>query len=384
MKASNFKLTLIIACCFMVLILLMVAAGKNNNKAKHQTDNSLLVNTNVEVSRLNIQPQYLRKRSIFGQVQSEQLVDLAFEQTGALESLLIEEGDRVEKNQLLAKLDKKRLNARQQELNASLKRAKADSRLTKLSQDRIKNLVDKGLESNQALDEANARYESSIALTEEIQAQLNSLEIETEKSELRSPFSGQIITQFADIGAVVNSGQTIYQLLNNENLEVKFGLPQQTAFNLNEAKHVKLFFDNDEISAQLKTIEANRGAATRTIDAIFTIYPDDNLAIVSGDLIRLEVYLPKEIDGAWIPISALTSSVRGLWSLFVLDPETNTINNRMVSVEHIESEFAYVRGAIKDNEIYVINGVHRLASGQKVNKPSYVELNRTSTHLKEI
>jgi len=60
-----------------------------------------------------------------------------------------------------------------------------------------------------------------------------------------------------------------------------------------------------------------------------------------------------------------------LWRVFVLSNEKNTtLEARIVEVVYTDGNNAFVRGALKDGEIYVNEGTHKLAPGQMVSIPS--------------
>jgi hypothetical protein len=94
--------------------------------------------------------------------------------------------------------------------------------------------------------------------------------------------------------------------------------------------------------------------------------------MVSGDLVSLTVDIPIQTSGAWVPISALASAVRGLWTLYVVDANS-TIQTRLVSIEYANKTKAFVSGAINDGEQVVVSGIHRLVPLQTVT--NVVEVN---------
>ena len=75
--------------------------------------------------------------------------------------------------------------------------------------------------------------------------------------------------------------------------------------------------------------------------------------------------------GAWLPVSALSNGLRGLWRVFVLsDGQPLKLQARVVEVVYTDGNQAFVRGALKEGEMYVNEGTHKLAPGQIVSLPS--------------
>jgi hypothetical protein len=87
--------------------------------------------------------------------------------------------------------------------------------------------------------------------------------------------------------------------------------------------------------------------------------------MITGDLVSLTIDIPMSGQGAWIPISALASGVRGLWTLYIVD-ENQTIQTRLVSIVYADETKAFVTGAINQGEQVVISGIHRLVPQQQV------------------
>ena len=69
--------------------------------------------------------------------------------------------------------------------------------------------------------------------------------------------------------------------------------------------------------------------------------------------------------GFWVPVTALTESDRGLWGVYVVKDES-LVERRIVEIIHSESERAYVRGTLEDDDRIVRTGVQRLVPGQQV------------------
>ena len=295
---------------------------------------------------------------------------MAFEIYGVIEQIRNVEGERVRKGQILATLDEQRLFAQKKELDAVLLRAQADARLASLSANRTAELVKKRLEPEQRLDEAMAGLDAANALVNEVIAKHESLGVELQKSTLVAPFDGQLVQQLLDSGTVVSSGQPVFSLIAELDLEARIGLPTQSALVLNLGQSYALSYAGKTLPSILISLAKQRNQATRTVDALFKIDPQvaQKRYLISGDLVSLSVDVQMQKQGAWIPISALSNGVRGLWTLFVIDKSSGSqvIQARSVYVEYMEQDRAFVSGAIVQGELLVVSGLHRLTPNQLV------------------
>lgn len=369
-KPNRLLLAGITVVSFSLLVILMVFSG--NQSALALDENKLLViqQSKVEVSTINMQKNYIKPRVVFGQIGSVQQSDIGFELSGTLHQVIVIEGASVIKGQVLATLDISRLKARENELKSALASANANAKLAKLSAQRITQLVENNLEPQQRLDEVKAQLAVSNAATSEAQARLDSLKVELAKSSLVAPFAGQVVRQYLDTGTVLVLGQAVFSIIAQEALEARFGLPEQTAFGLTVGETRELAMYGQTFMAQVTSVAKQRNQATRTIDAIFTINSTSLSAqqkalMISGDLVSLTVDIPVQTSGTWVPISALASGVRGLWTLYVID-DNNIIQTRLVSIEYADKTKAFVSGAINEGEKVVVSGTHRLVPQQSV------------------
>lgn len=372
---------------FILLVVLMVFSGNRQAYAIDDDKLLLLQNAQVSVDIITMQNSFTKPRSIFGQIESTQQSDIGFELSGILSDIAVVEGAVVERGSILASLDVSRLQARKNELLSALGSAKAGAKLAKLSAQRVAELVQAKLEPQQRLDEVAAQLDAADAAVSEAKARLNSIQVELAKSVLTAPFSGQVVKRFVDKGTVLKAGDAVFSILAGDGLEAHFGLPEQTAFGLTVGQQINLKVANVDIPARVKSIAKERQLATRTIEAVFDIdtkalSEQQGKMLVSGDLVSFRVDIPVEKSGAWVPISALASGVRGMWTLYVVNKK-DQIETRIVSIEYAEQHRAFVTGAITNGDKLVINGIHRLTPHQRVNNVQQASTLPSSTLNKD-
>jgi hypothetical protein len=96
-----------------------------------------------------------------------------------------------------------------------------------------------------------------------------------------------------------------------------------------------------------------------------------NLAMPkSGEIARLRVSQTEQMQGFWLPTTALSRGERGLWSCFAIvrDGDAYRVEKRDVEVLYTEGDRVLVRGTISANEDVVSSGTQRLVNGQIVTK----------------
>jgi len=76
------------------------------------------------------------------------------------------------------------------------------------------------------------------------------------------------------------------------------------------------------------------------------------------------------MQGFWLPLSALARGERGLWSAYAVIKGTTdgefVLEKRQIEVLHTEGDRVLVRGTLKTGDRIVVDGIHKLASNQRV------------------
>ncbi len=375
-KPNTKQFFIICLLSLLELVILLTFSGNKTVSAQNAENTLLMQDAPVQVSRIELQDSYLKPRTVYGRIESRKRADIGFELAGTLRKLAVEEGAFIRQGDVLAILDTKRLEAQKNELTKLLERRQAQAKLASLSNKRLTDLVQKKVESQQALDESNASLVAAIATVNEVKAQIQSVQVQLDKSVMLAPFDGQIVAQYLDEGTVVAAGIPVFAILSSQDLEARFGLPEYTASLLQVSQVLPVVMDGITVPARVKSISSERDPRTRTIEAIFTLQlaqlpnndklSSDNKLIVSGDLVSLSFDIPTKKTGAWVPISALATGVRGMWLVYTINHDS-LVEPRIVNIEFADESRAYISGAIESSDQIVINGVHRLAPNQTLN-----------------
>ena len=360
---KKYLIWLVPIVALIALVLLMKASG-----------NGQIQQSTIEVKKhlVNVMPiewheQYVQKRLVVGRAEAPQTAAIGFDQGGSVVDIFVNDGQAVVQGQILAVLDNQRFKAQMNELSAILNRAKSEANLAELSLKRVVELVAKKLESVQRLDESTESLNAANAFVNEILARKQTLLVEISKTKLLAPFDGSVVRRLVDNGTVVSTGQTLFNLQQDGQLEARFALSADHVNKFSIDQVIAVTTKTNQTSGKIKSIAQQRSLDTRTVDMIISL-TEPNLSILPGDLLHIDISSNIDAQGFWVPRKALVSSVRGLWSLFTveeIDGEQQLVV-KLVEVVHADDRKAFVRGALKEEVSVVIEGVHRLVPGQKV------------------
>ncbi len=302
-----------------------------------------------------------------GRLEAARSVHLSFERGGLVTDVLMEEGDRVEAGAVAARLDTASLATEKARLVAERRRTQAQLELARLTAERQAALTDKGHSSRQRYDEARLTAEALAATLASVEAAIRAVEIEIDKSEVVAPFAGRLGERLVDEGTVVEAGAPLAELLETGRIQARIGLPPEVAGQFAAGEPHLLLANGNSLAASVVAVRPDLQPDTRTVTVLFDVAPAQNLPPL-GELVALEVERRVEAPGAWLPLTALTEGVKGLWSVYRVakDSGSERVVRESVAVLHVEHDQAFVRGTLRDGMKVVTGGLNRLTPGQAV------------------
>lgn len=320
----------------------------------------------VRTKRLQKHRSYEIERVFSGTVRSRRASHLGFERDGLVTEVLVDEGDHVRKDQLIAKLDTAQLRATRRRMVAALANAQAGVGISELTAKRLGQLADEQFVSRQSSDEASFGLQAARAKYDELRAAIRRIDVDLHKSRLLAPFSGAVAARLLDEGSVVAAGTPIVRLLEGESKEAVVGVPISAASALPIGSEQTLRVGDQEfrsrVSAQIDDVHTR----TRTVGIILELPSDARTT--DGEVVRLIHHREVEGSGFWVPTTALTQGLRGLWSVYTVrsaDDGSFIVRNE-IAVLHAETDQAFVRGTLQDGDRIVTTGLHRVVPGQRV------------------
>ncbi len=320
----------------------------------------------VSAYRVAQQPEFALGRSFTGVVQPTQSADIAFGVSGKLQAVLANEGDRVEKGDLLARLDTDLLVVERRQLQAQLLEAQANLRLTRANLERHASLEGDGYVSRQRRDELEASRDVIRASIQQLEARLDGNTVMQDKAHLLAPFAGVISERFMEEGSAAAPAAAVFRVLETGRLEAHVGVPRKLASTINEGDVVELVVAGETTCGEVLAVGAELKVRSHSVMIRITLPRDFSLA---GSVVELQLQDRIVERGFLIPESALTASLRGLWRVYVLKPQTDDLY--MVEARDLQLRYsgeveAYVTRGLRDGETIVASGVHKIVPGQLV------------------
>ena len=253
----------------------------------------------LNVDALVIKPQRLVEViNSSGTIMPDEQVDLSFETSGKIIDLKFDEGTKVKKGQLLAKINDSHLQAQLQKL-------KAQQKLSEEREFRQRTLLSRDAISQESYDQVVTELQS-------IKADIMLIEARIAETELRAPFDGIIGLRHVSEGAFVNMNTQIARLIKNNPLKIEFAIPERYSGDVQPGFPIKFTLDGikDSLVASVYAVEPKVDIRTRNI-IVRARYFDPSERIKPGRFVSIQLQLSAINNAIAIPTEALIPEMEG-------------------------------------------------------------------------
>ena len=295
-----------------------------------------------------------------GTAAAVQGTDLATEAAGIVREIRFKANDRVEKGQALVQIDDR-------QERADLDSARAAKTLAETALTRAKELRQKGVSANSALDEAEAAAIEARSTVAKLEATLST-------KQLTAPFGGTIGIPRIEVGAYVTPGTVFATLQDRSRMRVDFTLTESDAAMAKPGMPVTVTSEVGDVSVEgtISGIEPKIDPNSRLVTLRADV-PNEGDKLTPGQFLRVRVALPVEKNVIALPQTVVSSSLYGD-SVFVVrsekpeGAEAEELHARQVFIKvgrHFDDKVEITSG-LKTGDQVVNAGQNKLSSGALV------------------
>ncbi|MGC9452118.1 MAG: efflux RND transporter periplasmic adaptor subunit [Oceanipulchritudo sp.] len=191
---------------------------------------------------------------LVGSLEAIDEVDLISEVDARVVELNFEEGETVQKGQLLIQLDARKLEASLAEMRSRYQLAKTDL-------DRAAILLERETISEQDYDQAEAEFDAARAL-------LDLAEERLEDATIRAPFDGIMTERLISPGQYTSRGQKLASLVQMHPLDVEFNVPERYIGQLESGQRIEIgveAYPEEAFEGEVVFISPRVDRASRTV-----------------------------------------------------------------------------------------------------------------------
>ncbi len=329
-----------IGCGVLAGLFLLSACGAGNETAEGEEEEEETPPVPVEVSQ-PVRGDIYAVYSGTAPIEAFAEADVIAKVEGEIRELLVEEGDDVRKNQVLARLDGDRLRL---ELNES------QARLRKLQRDfeRNKDLKDKGLISEGDFEKIQYDLEA-------LQASYNLASLELDYTQIRAPIEGVVSERYVRLGNTIEVGEPLFRVTSFDPLVAYLHVPEREYRQISPGQPVAI--DIDALAGQRSIADVTRVSPivdpeTGTFKITVEI-SDEQRRIKPGMFARLSIVYDRHENALQVPRSALVEDA-GESSVFVV--EEGVAKRRLVETGFSQQGMVEITSGISDGDDVVTIG----------------------------
>jgi RND family efflux transporter MFP subunit len=238
-------------------------------------------------------------------------------QTGKIVSLRVTPGQTVSKGQVLATIEQQVDTGTQIDIISPRNTLNAEVKAAKAQYDRLKSIED--IAAKKDVTEAKARYEAAVQNLQLFNVNIGRNMASTKMVPLTSPISGVIGTFNYAIGAVVNSGETLFEVTNLNKIYVEAQVFASEIDEINKANRFVAFSNYDTATYSLRMVSTAQvvNEENQSQRVVFEILnPQGKFKI--GENVRMLRYGSNRIEQLVIPTASIID-VNGKPAVFIKD-----------------------------------------------------------------
>jgi multidrug efflux system membrane fusion protein len=308
-----------------------------------------------------------------GTVQASNTISIHSQIDGKIQSVNFVEGQQVHKGDTLAVIDRRSLQAALDQVVA--KKAQDQAMLVAAQKDlaRFKVLALKSFETQQNLDQQQAKVDQLTATIDADNGAIESAQTQLAYATITAPTDGRVGFRQVDVGNIIhaNDQNPLTVLTQIRPSVATFTLPQKHLENVREAMRrgtvAVLAFDQDNVKqlarGELLLIDNQIDQTTNTIRLKASFANEDD-SLWPGEFVHLSVQVDVRKNAVTVPPVALQRGPQGFYA-WVVKPD-NTAEQRPIEATTVNDEIAMVTKGLTAGERIVINGQYRIQPGARV------------------
>ncbi|WP_207536110.1 efflux RND transporter periplasmic adaptor subunit [Desertivirga arenae] len=345
----------IITVLSVIAVLFLIGWVLQNNKKKNAETTAVVASGNSgavtvkteKVTRTDINLDF----SSNGTFAANQDLTLSAENSGRVTKVLVDEGARVSKGQIVARIDNELLSVDVETAQASYQNALRDL-------ERYESSFKTGGVTQQQLDNARLNVRT-------LQARVQAAARKSSDANIKAPISGIVNKRFIEQGSYVNPGAQLFEIVDVNKLKLKVTANETQVVNLKLGDRVIIkssVFPQSSFNGKVSFIAPKA-------DNSLNFPIEVEVANTTGGQLKAGMYgtavfdFPQQAPALTVPRTAFVGSVNSN-KVYVL--KNNKAEEREVTAGRILGERVEIFAGLKDGETVITSGQINLVNGAEV------------------
>ncbi|WP_028110318.1 efflux RND transporter periplasmic adaptor subunit [Ferrimonas futtsuensis] len=311
------------------------------------------------------QPQSMELVSLPATLEPAEQAELAFRVAGPVQSVLVHQGQRVRKGEVLMHLDPHDFDVQVAEYQARLAEARAQARQAQQEHARVAAADNDDAIARVELDRANTAVERTAAAVTIVEQRLQMMQDALGYSVLTAPFDGVVSRVSIEAHEQAIPAMSVLTLHGEAGYQIRLDLPEQLAHRADIGMKAALRLNDhpEEFEAELAEISHSASLMSRTFQVTATLdrQPQGAWPEQTG---LMTLALPLERHPGFLLPSSAVQSQEGAVYVCVID--NGRVVRTPVEVVGYQRDQLQVQGPLHQGDVVMISGAPYFDDGAQV------------------
>ena len=344
---------MLLAMIVLIFLLLVAIRDKSDTIAANKAAEVGQEKPPVNVVTLTLLPTTITDRiNLPGYIEPWTRLQLMAKLNGTITEVLVKEGDRIKKGDILARIE-------DDDFRIAVERAEAAYNLAKAEYGRDKAIYDKGVIPTAALDTNRTNMQKAKADYENAKLLLS-------RTQVTSPMNGIIRRMDAKVGLQLSVGDPLAEILDTDHMKGVIGIPESDVTAVRKLESVNLTVQalGDKIITGKKYFLS---PSPETAARLYNLELDINNSsgeVLDGMFVRADIVKKQIPDALAVPFYSVISRND---EQYVFIEEEGVAKKRKVSLGIMEKWMVQITAGLKAGDKILVEGHREVKDNQKVN-----------------
>lgn len=286
---------------------------------------------------------------------------------GEISEVLVREGATVKKDQIIARMDTRELQARVQERIGNLEASRAQQSMAEKNQSNNQELLNKNFISQNAFDSSQSNYLQAKGAVKASEAQLTLAKKSLSDAIIRAPIAGVIAERSVQAGEKVAIDVKLFTVMDLSKMELAASIPaaEISEVKLGQAVTFRVEgFNNRQFEGHIDRINPSTQSGSRSI-LIYAIFNNTDGALKGGMFGTGQITVSEMQSQLTIPIDAVYQEKDGAF-VYLIDKDILKKQRVKLGVSNSSTGQTQVLEGLAEGNIVVSRRFDDIREGTKV------------------
>jgi len=325
----------------------------------------------ARVTVFEVSKQRISEKLVFtGIIEAWQSINVTPEIGGRIAKIYVEEGDRVQKGQLLAELDTRAARLQMEQAEAAVAVAQANYNDAEKNMERMERLIKENAVSEQQYEKIKLTFESAEALLNQAKAAQNLSMYNLDVSIMEAPFSGVVASKNTEVGDVINpmmgglsSNSGVVTLMDFSKVKIEVDVSHQDVVRIKKGQSASMavsVFPGRVFPGRVSVVNLTADPTTKKFH-VEVAADNPDLILRPNTFGEIFIEVSSHEDALVVPQNAILENKY----VFVVN-EDNTVRRQNVSLGLENTDMVEILSGVQSGDKVVVEGSYGLDNGTKI------------------